>query len=1791
MNMTIRRIGLPIIGALWILHAPFAYAHGHAEACARISTYSEGPDTYRRVTNECSHNLRIRSRYVDTFNNNVCLAEAIKILQTSGNFTQHNVTHGGRLCIEYQNATTQTNSGYAVCPSVPDCGDGPHGIGSVPQFTYGALIKNDGRIVMTPSGGLEFDEGGSSVFDVHLSAAPASNVTVTLTKTNSGVSLDKTTLTFTKTNYASKQRVRVSSGDDDDHQDLSDTITLSAAGGIDADDVTKPVSVVDTDTGGFDFTAATIVLREGDNANVGNSRTVTIRIATAPDPGSSTAKISVTSSDTGAMTVSPGELTFSRQAWGVAGSVTLKWVPDADGTDESVDLTIAAVSGYSGVAAATKTITVRDDDGEITVSSQAVEITEGGSAGNFTVRLGAPPKTSAVLSVSSGDTGAVTVSPSTLTFSSSNWNSPQTVSVTGVQDNDEANESVNVTIAATSGYRASSASKSVSVTDDDARIEVSSEAVSITEGGSTGSFTVALTAAPSSNVTVSVSSGDTGAVTVSPSSIDFTPTDYDAETVTVTAVGDADGTDESVTITLDATSSIPDETKSITVEDDDGDIEASAAAVEITEGGSAGSFTVTLGAPPKTSATVSVSSQDTGAVTVSPATLTFNTTDKPHDTAQTVTVTPVSDSDGLDESATITLSVSGSGYRASDETKTIVVKDDDRGIELSSADVSVTEGGAAGSFTVVLETAPAADATVSVSSGDTGAVTVSPATLTFSSTNYDTAQTVTVTPVSDGDGLDETVTVTIEGSANYEVDDVTKSVGVVDDDRSIEPSVATVSITEGGAAGSFTVALETAPAAAATVSVSSGDTGAMTVSPATLTFSSTNYDTAQTVTVTPVVDDDAIDETVVVTLSATAGYEAGDETVSVGVADKDTAALDLDDDADLSVTEDDTTGVAFKVRLATRPSANVSVSFTSSNADVVIDSDADTSGSQTTMTFNQFGQTNAWNEYRTVKLTSSHDDDTDSDSATITVSGAGGDYEGLSATVALAITDDDIPPGNFEISPAGSLTVEEGRSGTLSVSLDAAPIFDVSVVLSKTHAGVSLSPASLTFTASNYSTAQPVMVTAAEDDDAIDESDTITLSATGGLVVGDETVAVSVTDDETAEFDLNTTALTLIEGRQTYFLVRLASRPSADVTMTVAPTGPITVDTDPSEAGDQNALTFVRTDGPNDWNRYRRVVVVANRDEDEDDESFDIALSGVGGDYDGKTASVSVSVADVPPGDIVLVPSGTVSIDEGGSRREIDISLSSAPNAEVRVSVSNTNPDVNLDKESLTFTPSDHSLAQTLTIHAVEDGDGVDDVDTIVLSAFGGLFALPATLEVAIVDDDAPPPPPPPPSGYEGNLVIGPSGPYDIPEGGRLALTVALDAEPDEDVRVTLSSENPDLTVAPGTMTFTPSNWSEPVDVDILVGEDDRAVDDTGRIVFSIPGRILRTIEIAIEDNDAMLVARPAGGIETIEGGTSTFFHLRLTRMPPHDVLVGLRSRNDFISVAPSSLTFTPSNWDSEQEVRVQGKEDLDPFDDYDSVLIEASGGTVHFASVAVSVIDNDEAPQESPDWEVKSKALAIPPTGAHDSATLRVRCDQDTPCKIYLDCSTQAGMVLQGYLPAIPAGATSTLVPGYIQRQIGSNGSWEGRLGCSLRSEDNIGSQVWTRSGDGVLVNNSEVIRSVMDGEEHRADIESIPSPDAFDLSNIRIRCESQTASCLDTVFVCYTDDGERYEAVLGAVARGITRHLQAEELAGLLGHRWPGIGLSCEVRSKGRFTAQILTRTGGGGALVNNSATGTTR
>ncbi len=143
---------------------------------------------------------------------------------------------------------------------------------------------------------------------------------------------------------------------------------------------------------------------------------------------------------------------------------------DVDAPDATVTITGATTSALVTAPDAV-TLTVNDDDtAGVTVSATDVSVNEGATA-TYTVKLDSEPTANVVITPTSGDTGAVTVSTSAsnnkLTFTTSNWSTPQTVTVTGVQDPDAADESVTVTHSATGGGYASVSIDDVTVAVDD----------------------------------------------------------------------------------------------------------------------------------------------------------------------------------------------------------------------------------------------------------------------------------------------------------------------------------------------------------------------------------------------------------------------------------------------------------------------------------------------------------------------------------------------------------------------------------------------------------------------------------------------------------------------------------------------------------------------------------------------------------------------------------------------------------------------------------------------------------------------------------------------------------------------------------------------------------------------------------------------------------------------------------------------------------------------------------------------------------------------------------------------------------------------------------------------------------------------------------------------------------------------------------------------------------------------------------------------------------------------------
>ncbi len=493
---------------------------------------------------------------------------------------------------------------------------------------------------------------------------------------------------------------------------------------------------------------------------------------------------------------------------------------------------------------------------------------------------------------------------------------------------------------------------SVTNTDDDtAGVTVNPTAgLTTTEAGGTATFTVVLSSQPTANVTIGLSSSDLTEGTVAPASVTFTTVNWNvAQTVTVTGVDDAvDDGDNGYSILTGAAASAdlayngfnPSDVSVTNIDDDAVGVTVNpTSGLTTTEAGGTATFTVVLNSQPGANVTIGLSSSDLTEGTVAPVSVTFTTVN--WNVAQTVTVTGVDDAlvDGNIAYTIVTAAAASTdgAYNGLDPADVSITNTDDdvAGITVNpTAGLTTTEAGGTATFTVVLNSQPTANVTIGLSSSDLTEGTVAPASVTFSTVNWNVAQTVTVTGVDDAvdDGnIAYTIVTAAAASADgvysgFDPSDV--SVTNTDDDVAgitVNPT-AGLTTTEAGGTATFTVVLNTQPTANVTVGLSSIDLTEGTVAPASVTFTTVNWNVAQTVTVTGV--DDAVDDGDIAYSVATAAAASTDPTyngfdpsdVSITNTDDDVAGMTVNPTAGLTTTEAGGTAT-FTVVLDSQPTA------------------------------------------------------------------------------------------------------------------------------------------------------------------------------------------------------------------------------------------------------------------------------------------------------------------------------------------------------------------------------------------------------------------------------------------------------------------------------------------------------------------------------------------------------------------------------------------------------------------------------------------------------------------------------------------------------------------------------------------------------------------------------------------------------------------------------------------------------------------------------------------------------
>jgi len=1378
---------------------------------------------------------------------------------------------------------------------------------------------------------------------------------------------DNKILTIAAGRTASTGAVTLTAVDNDvDAADLEVAVSATATGGNGvAAPAGQTLTVTDDDARGVTVSVQTLTVRESDDAGTADTKEheATYTVALDSKPAAGTVAVAVESADTKIATVSPASLVFTTTDWNAPKTVTVTGVNDDTdnaGDKRTVRLTHRVTATGTGTDYGTVTadpveVTITDDDAPPSLSIDGPSVAEGDSgtaALTFTVALGAASGRQVTVAYADAGTGTATsatdyaaVAGGTLTFAPGETSKTIGVTVNG-DTTDEKNETVVLRLSSPSNATVATADGTGTITDDDDPPTVKvDDAQAVTEGDDPATtadmtFPVTLSAASGKAVTVAYTLGGTagaGADYTAPSPLSLTIAAGSAGgSIVVPVKGDElDEPNETVEVTLGALTNAtlnPAQgagTAAGTITDDDGTPAATLVLTPATinESGSGNASTVkaTLSAATSQALTLTVSA-GAGVTLSANKTLTIAAGQTASTGAVTLTAAD-NDVDAADLEVTVSATATGGNGVAAPADATLTVTDDDaRGVTVSAETLTVRESDDTATtavkeheatYTVVLDSKPAAGTVaVAVQSADDKAATVSPTSLTFTTTDWNAPKTVTVTGVDDatdnaGDKrtarLTHTVTAAGEGTDYGAVTAKPVTVTVTDDDDApgaIALSVDAASVGEGAGATAVTVtasitdATRFAEAQAVAVRVGGGTAtsgadyaavaGFNVGIPAMAASGSASF------TLTPTDDDvDEANETIDVT-GTLSGATVTKATISL--TDDDTRGVAVTggpltlDEADDPQTEDakENQG-AYTVALTSEPTAAVVVNLSAgASAPVTLD--------KTRLTFAPA----KWSEAQTVTVTAvddAYDNPGDKRTASIThtIAAGGSDYGPVTAApVAVTVTDDDAAPSSVTLSVDADTgtdgvqsSVAEG-GGAKTVRVTATLAGDSRFPTAKT---VALTVGKATDSAvegTDYGTVGAVSITIAADaasgsatftltptDDAIDddaESLTIEGGVTGeaGVTVSPASIAIDDDDGAPSGIALSVNPASVAENAATAATVTVTAAVAGGSAYADAKTVTVSVGAagdDAVSGTDYAAVPNFDITIPAGASSATGTFSLDPTDDAIAEGAETLTVSGASGSLDVTDAEVTITDNEATPTATLVLTPATIDESGNGNASTVTATLSGAASEALTLTVS-AGAGVTLSaNKTLTIAAGRTESTGAVTLTAADnDVDAADLEVTVSATADGGNgVAAPAGQTLTVTDDDA------------RGVTVDPTG-LTIAEADNTGTadtkehektyTVALDSQPAAGtVAVAVESADANIaTVSPARLTFTTTNWNRPQPVTVTAVAD--AIDNPND---KRTARLTHTVTAAGEGTDyGAVTADPVEVTVTDDDGAPT---------------------------------------------------------------------------------------------------------------------------------------------------------------------------------------------------------------------------------------------------------------------------------------------------------------------------------
>ena len=354
-------------------------------------------------------------------------------------------------------------------------------------------IYEDGPGVRVTEGDLTVDEGATVTYSMVLTSEPTADVTVAISDPTDSttVTASPASLTFTSSTWQQEQTVMVNTSPDGSEGDVTATITHTVTStdanynGLTVEDVTVTVADMNdppefADANG-DGVADPVVRAITENAASG--RLGAAITATDPENDTLTYSVAATSDPDADAHLAAFNRDFSLDS--ASGQITVKRTAAIDYETRSsykVTYRVSDNKNISGVAdtadtavddSLTLTIIVADenDHDDVTVTGTSLAIDEGGEETYNVVLTTQPAANVRVTMYLPAGNSTVRVSPGSLTFTRSDWNQPQTVTVTAPQDGGYLDDTATITHTTRStdpNYNAIEVEDvTVTVTDDD----------------------------------------------------------------------------------------------------------------------------------------------------------------------------------------------------------------------------------------------------------------------------------------------------------------------------------------------------------------------------------------------------------------------------------------------------------------------------------------------------------------------------------------------------------------------------------------------------------------------------------------------------------------------------------------------------------------------------------------------------------------------------------------------------------------------------------------------------------------------------------------------------------------------------------------------------------------------------------------------------------------------------------------------------------------------------------------------------------------------------------------------------------------------------------------------------------------------------------------------------------------------------------------------------------------------------------------------------------------------------